>query len=164
MLRHFLRPAWFEIFVLRLPKLIWTFPIADPEAHFGHFPGRGSKMMAFWCVLVLNVYRRHFSALNLARKCTLWDSWSSFLVPFKYYLIHGPWKINVLECCQRCLIAIPYVCKFCPIELDAKKVHGCVHTSSSPPCAGPTGLWFDMLCSCMLCFIVAPCILCTGSR
>ena len=43
-----------------------------------------------------------------------------------------------------------------------KKVHGCVHTSSSPPCAGPTGLWFDMLCSCMLCFMISPCILCTG--
>ena len=85
--RHFPRPAWFEILILRLPKLIWTFPMADPEAHFGHFPGPGSKMMAFWCVLVLNVYLRHFSALSLARKRTLWDSWSSFFVSFKYVLI-----------------------------------------------------------------------------
>ena len=46
MLRHFPRPAWFEIFVLRLPKLIWTFPMADPEAHFGHFPRPGSKVIA----------------------------------------------------------------------------------------------------------------------
>ena len=98
MLRHFPRPAWFEIFVLRLPKLIWTFPMADPEAHFGHFPRPGSKVIALWCVLVLNVYLRHFLgpgskmlilkfsifilwhflAFSLARKCPLWDPQNSF--------------------------------------------------------------------------------------
>ena len=52
----------------------------------------------------------------------------------------GPGKLSILPCSQTCLIVIPYVCTFCPIKLDAKKVHGYVHTSSSPPCAGPSGL------------------------
>ena len=82
-------------------------------------------------------------------------SYFQFRLTFKF---SGPGKLSILPCSQTCLIVIPYVCTFCPIKLDAKKVHGYVHTSSSPPCAGPSGLWFDMWCSCMLCFMASPCI------
>ena len=68
-------------------------------------------------------------------------SYFQFRLTFKF---PGPGKHRILPCSQTCLIVIPYVCTFCPIKLDAKKVHGYVHTSSSPPCAGPSGLWFDM--------------------
>ena len=63
---HFIRALHgSKTFVFMLPKLIWTFPMADPEAHFWHFPGQARKCW-FWNFQCFN-YFWFVSALSLTR-------------------------------------------------------------------------------------------------
>ena len=86
------------------------------------------------------------------------------LHPSSFLTFPWPRKLGVLTFSQTCLMVIPCwqcssnTCTFCSIELGSQKVHGCVHASSNPRCAEASGLRFYILRSCMICFIVSPCI------
>ena len=72
--RHF--PSLIEPCMVRMYSFrgfwnsFWTFPMADPEAHFWHFLVSGSRMLIEWP----KAYFRHFPALSLPRKYPLLDS------------------------------------------------------------------------------------------
>ena len=76
--RHF--PSLIEPCMVRMYSFrgfwnsFWTFPMADPEAHFWHLLVPGSRML----IELPKAYFRHFSALSLPWKCTLLDSRNSF--------------------------------------------------------------------------------------
>ena len=71
------------------------------------------------------------------------------------------WHFAFSQTCSMvipCWQSSPCTCTFCSLEQGSQKVHRCVRASSSPRSAGASELRFDMLCFCMLCFMVSPCI------